>query len=275
MEPASTHTPVENLSPLTRKHKTPLSGSDRAIPLLSVVIPFFNEEACVNHVCQELYRVLSENLAPAPSWEVILVDDGSRDKTGRLIDEWAERASFRAVHIHPNSGQSAALSAGFRAARGLYIGTMDGDGQNDPRDLPLLLDQIQRQDIDMLCGIRERRADGFIRKASSRIANGVRRAILHDGISDVGCSMRVFRRDCLDRIPFFRNAHRFFPALVKAAGYQVAETPVRHRPRHQGTSKYGAGINSRLWVGLADLAGVSWLTRRALRYKVSDTAEKE
>jgi dolichol-phosphate mannosyltransferase len=167
------------------------------------------------------------------------------------------------------------LAAGFQAARGIYVGTMDGDGQNDPGDLPLLLGELQRRQIDMICGIRERRADGFIRKISSRIANAVRRAILRDGITDVGCSMRVFRRDCLAHVPFFRNAHRFFPALVMAAGHRVAETPVRHRPRYQGASKYGAGINSRLWVGLADLAGVFWLTRRALQFRVFDALDKE
>jgi len=244
-------------------------------PLLSVVIPFYNEEACVDHVCGELFQALAEEAAHIPTWEAILVDDGSRDGTERLIDAWSRRTPFRALHIRPNSGQSAALAAGFNAAQGTFIGTMDGDGQNDPRDLSLLLNELQRRNIDMMCGIRQHRADGFVRKVSSRIANGVRRAVLHDGISDVGCSMRVFRRDCLTGVTFFRNAHRFFPALVMAAGYQVVETPVRHRRRHMGTSKYGAGINSRLWVGLADLAGVAWLTRRTLRYQVSENLEQE
>lgn len=244
-------------------------------PFLSVVIPFYNEESCVDHVCQELVQALAEETDLIPTWEGILVNDGSGDRTGGLIDAWTQQGPFRAVHIQPNSGQSAALAAGFKAARGTYIGTMDGDGQNDPRDLPNLLAELQRRSIDMMCGIRQHRADGFVRKASSRIANSVRRAVLHDGISDVGCSMRVFHRACLERVTFFRNAHRFFPALVMAAGYQVAETPVRHRHRHMGTSKYGAGINSRLWVGLADLAGVAWLTRRTLRYQVSETGEKE
>ena len=260
---------------MTAIAQAPVSENEGPLPILSVVIPFYNEEACVDHVCEELFQALMENAERLPAWEAILVDDGSRDRTGRLIDAWARRAPFRAVHIHPNSGQSAALATGFNAARGTYIGTMDGDGQNDPRDLPLLLAELKRRDLDMLCGIRQRRADGFVRKASSWLANGVRRAVLRDGISDVGCSMRVFRRACLARVTFFRNAHRFFPALVMAAGYQVAETPVRHRARYRGTSKYGTGINSRLWVGLADLAGVAWLTRRALRYEVREGLEKE
>jgi len=251
------------------------STPDSPAPLLNIVIPFYNEGPCVNRVCEELHQALTESAAIIPSWEAILVDDGSWDETGRLIDNWAKQPPFKAVHISPNSGQSAALAAGFQAARGVYVGTMDGDGQNDPRDLPLLLGAVQHRDIDMMCGIRQRRADGFIRKVSSRIANAVRRAILRDGITDVGCSMRVFRRDCLAHVPFFRNAHRFFPALVMAAGFRVAETAVRHRPRLKGTSKYGTGINNRLWVGLADLAGVYWLTRRPLRYQVCDSLEKE
>ena len=244
-------------------------------PLLSLVIPFYNESCCIDGVCSELLQVLSENADSSPTWECILVDDGSQDETGPMIEDWATRhGHFRAVHITPNSGQSAALQAGFQAARGLYVGTMDGDGQNDPRDLPLLLDELQQRQVDMMCGIRTRRADSVIRKVSSRIANGVRRFILRDGITDVGCAIRVFRRDCLAQVPFFRNAHRFFPALVMAAGYRVAETTVRHRPRLKGTSKYGTGINNRLWVGLADLAGVYWLRRRALPYQISETTEE-
>lgn len=251
------------------------SRNNTTTPLLSLVIPFYNEGSCIDCVCQELEQVMSENAGCIPTWECILVDDGSQDRTGQMIEAWTTRhAHFRAVHITPNSGQSAALQAGFRTARGLYVGTMDGDGQNDPRDLPLLLDELQRRQVDMMCGIRARRADSFIRRVSSRIANRVRRTILRDGITDVGCAIRVFRRDCLGHVPFFRNAHRFFPALVMAAGYRVAETTVRHRPRLKGTSKYGTGINNRLWVGLADLAGVYWLRRRALRFQISETMEE-
>jgi len=250
-------------------------SNDRSAPHLSLVIPFYNEGSCIDCVCQELEQVMSENADTVPSWECILVDDGSQDRTGQMIEDWTTRhAHFRAVHITPNSGQSAALQAGFRAARGLYVGTMDGDGQNDPRDLPLLLDELQRRQVDMMCGIRSRRADNVIRKVSSRIANRVRRTILRDGITDVGCAIRVFHRNCLAHVPFFRNAHRFFPALVMAAGFRVAETPVRHRPRLKGTSKYGTGINNRLWVGLADLAGVYWLRRRTLPYQISETTEE-
>jgi len=237
-------------------------------PKLSAVIPFFNEEACLESVCLEVKEILT-TLLPDDDWQLIMVDDGSKDGTPELIDRLAgQHPEFSALHLRPNSGQSAALEAGFAAARGELIATLDGDGQNDPKDLALLLAEMERLQVDMMCGIRKTRADSWVRRISSRLANRVRAALLHDNITDVGCSIRVFRRHCLGRIHFFRNAHRFFPALFQMAGFTVAEMPVNHRPRFKGTSKYGGGIQSRLWVGLADLAGVYWLRKRALRYQV-------
>ena len=126
----------------------------------------------------------------------------------------------------------------------------------------------EHRGVDMMCGIRARRKDSLLRRVSSRLANRTRAAVLNDRISDVGCSIRVFRRSCLRQIKFFRNAHRFFPALFVMNGFRVAEMPVNHRPRAKGTSKYGFGINTRLWVGIADLFGVYWMRKRALRYSV-------
>jgi dolichol-phosphate mannosyltransferase len=243
-------------------------------PKLSVVIPFFNEEECLQAVCLEARDVLVK-LIPE-DWQLIMVDDGSKDDTPEIIDRLAdEYPEFVSLHLQPNSGQSAALEAGFSAASGELIATLDGDGQNDPRDLVNLLEEMSRLKVDMMCGIRRKRADNWLRKMSSRIANRVRSAILKDNITDVGCSIRVFRRQCLKRIRFFRNAHRFFPALFQMMGYSVAETGVNHRPRIKGSSKYGGGINSRLWVGLADLAGVYWLGKRAFRYQVISSADRE
>ena len=240
-------------------------------PKLSVVIPFYNEEECLEAVCLEAKDVLV-NLLP-DNWQLIMVDDGSKDGTPEIVDRLAsEHREFLALHLRPNSGQSAALEAGFAAAGGELIATLDGDGQNDPRDLATLLEEMTRLEVDMMCGVRKRRADNWIRRLSSRIANRVRAAILQDNITDVGCSIRIFRRRCLGRIRFFRNAHRFFPALFQMLGYTVAEMPVNHRPRLEGSSKYGGGIHSRLWVGLADLAGVYWLRKRALRYQVVSSA---
>lgn len=237
-------------------------------PILSVVIPFFDEEESIENVCEELRQVLANERDL--TWELIMVDDGSKDRTPQLMDDLAIRhENLRALHLKPNSGQSAALEAGFEEALGEFIATLDGDGQNDPRDIPRLLNLLKVNRVDMICGVRQRRADNLIRRLSSRIANGVRSAVLKDNITDVGCSLRVFRRECVKRVRFFRNAHRFFPALFIMAGFTVSETPVNHRPRELGTSKYGGGINSRLWVGLADLAGVFWLRKRALRYSVT------
>lgn len=234
---------------------------------LSIVIPFFNEEDCVIKVCTEVDQVLS--LQFPGQWELIMVNDGSTDRTPDLMNELvAQFSHFQALHVHPNSGQSAALAAGFRASGGDIIGTMDGDGQNDPADLLKLLREMESRRVDMMCGVRINRSDSRIRKISSRIANRVRSAVLNDNISDVGCSLRVFRRDCLDKIYFFRNAHRFFPTLFQMASYTVSEMPVCHRPRMAGTSRYGGGIRSRLFAGLFDLYGVYWMQRRFLRYEV-------
>ncbi|MDF1537022.1 MAG: glycosyltransferase family 2 protein [bacterium] len=236
---------------------------------ISVVVPFFNEEECAGEVCEEILQVLSPVFGD--DWELIAVDDGSEDSTGSVLKgAAAKNSSMRTIHSRERLGQSAALKLGFSVASGKYIGTLDGDGQNDPADLPLLLQQIETMDADMVSGIRVDRHDNWVRRMSSKIANGVRSTILKDKTTDVGCSMRVFRRHCLEDIHLFRNFHRFFPALLVMNGFAVAEVPVNHRPRFSGTSKYGGGINSRLWVGLADLAGVYWLSKRVIQPRAEE-----
>ncbi len=238
---------------------------------LSIVVPFYNEEESIHEVCSEVRQALAA--MKDLTWEFVMVDDGSNDRTPLIMDDLAGRYdNFRALHISPNSGQSAALQAGFEAARGEYLATLDGDGQNDPRDIPRLLASLKELGVDMICGIRQKRADNLIRRVSSRIANRVRSSVLKDNVTDIGCSLRIFRHDCIKRIRFFRNAHRFFPALFIIAGFSVAETPVNHRPRKHGTSKYGIGINNRLWVGIMDLLGVYWLRKRTLRYTTTEKA---
>ncbi|HON38733.1 MAG: glycosyltransferase family 2 protein [Desulfomonilia bacterium] len=238
--------------------------------VLSVVMPFYNEEECIEEVVSEVGEVLAEQAGLV--WELILVDDGSTDRTPEILDSLELKGgSVRVVHLWPNSGQSAALEAGFAAACGELVATLDGDGQNDPRDILRLKDELEARRVDMMCGIRRKRADNMIRRVSSVIANRIRSGVLKDNITDVGCSVRVFRRECLGKVRFFRNAHRFFPALFIMAGYRVAEMPVNHRARLKGTSKYGRGINSRLWAGIVDLAGVAWLRMRSLKYTVRET----
>jgi len=234
---------------------------------ISIVIPFFNEEDCVKSVIEELLAVLPE--AFGCSWEIIMVNDGSSDGTAQLINDISKsHHQLHAVHITSNCGQSSALEAGFKVACGHTIGTLDGDGQNDPKDFHRLMQEMKKQGVDMMCGVRIKRADTFVRKVSSRIANRFRSMILKDNISDVGCSIRLFRRECLSNIMFFKNAHRFFPALIMMAGYKVSQMPVNHRPRLKGLSKYGRGVNTRLWVGIVDLAGVYWLKKRRLKYSI-------
>lgn len=245
------------------------SDSESRPVVLSVIIPFFNEEENVSSVCEEVREVLERGFAEP--WEIVMVDDGSKDRTPEMIDALAENhRGLRAIHLIPNSGQSAAFEAGIRAARGSVLATMDGDGQNDPADLMHLLREKRRRRVNMMCGIRRKRADNLVRRMSSRIANNLRSRVLDDGITDVGCSIRVFDAHCVERVRFFRNAHRFFPALVRMQGGSIAETPVNHRPRSKGTSKYGGGIRSRLFVGIFDLLGVLWLKRRNLRYRVRE-----
>jgi dolichol-phosphate mannosyltransferase len=145
---------------------------------------------------------------------------------------------------------------------------IDGDGQNDPRDFPKLFEKMKTQNVDMMCGIRQNRSDKWIRKISSKVANKFRSTVLKDNIVDIGCSIRVFRRECFQKIIFFRNAHRFFPTLLTMKGFKVSQMPVHHRPRLKGTSKYGVGINSRLWAGIIDLAGVYWLSKRVIKQSI-------
>ncbi len=161
--------------------------------------------------------------------------------------------------------------AGFHAARGEWVGTLDGDGQNDPADLPRLLQHAIDGDADMVNGVRARRRDGFVRRLSSRIANGVRNRLTGENVTDVGCSTRVVRREAVLRLPFFHGMHRFLPTLVRMQGFVIAEQPVNHRPRAGGTSKYG--IHNRLWSGIRDLFGVRWLQSRHRRWRVAETSE--
>jgi dolichol-phosphate mannosyltransferase len=244
------------------RHLAPAPGS---VLFLSVVIPFFNEADPAGPLLQEVRRVLERETFPSPvqsgaGFEVIAVDDGSDDGTGALLDAVASGwPALRVVHHLSRCGQSAALASGCAAARGEWIGTLDGDGQSDPADLPRLLECSDG--FEMITGIRARRRDSLIRRASSRIAFRVRDAVLHDGIIDTGCSTRVFRHECLRYLPLqVRGMHRFLPALFQIAGYRVKQMPVNHRPRLGGRAKYGIG--NRMIPGLLDLYAVRWMKSR-------------
>ncbi|HTV89987.1 MAG TPA: glycosyltransferase family 2 protein [Stellaceae bacterium] len=229
---------------------------------LSVVIPVRNEAGNVAPLVAEIVAVLDGQL----DYEIVYVDDGSTDATAAEIRRLQQSLPRLCLVRHATScGQSAAIRSGVRAARGTWIATLDGDGQNDPADI-LRLWQIAcgapEQPL-LIAGQRTRRRDSWSKRQASRIANAIRRRLLNDDTPDTGCGLKLLPRALFLDLPFFDHIHRFLPALVLREGGSVRSVPVNHRPRQRGYSKYG--VFDRLWVGIADLAGVLWLRRRAAR----------
>jgi dolichol-phosphate mannosyltransferase len=240
-----------------------MSPSPTQKPLdLSVVIPIYNERENLVPLEEKLNETLAGlNL----DYEVVLVDDGSRDGSAELIGKLQKHNSrLRLVRFRENSGQSAAFMAGFRAANGRIIVTMDADLQNDPADIPLLLEKTE--EFDVVCGWRHERNDPWIKKISSKVANAVRNQLSQETITDTGCSLKAFRRECVAPLVLFNGMHRFFPTLMKMEGFTVTEVKVRHHCRLHGQSKYN--IRNRLWSSWNDLLGVRWLKKRRLNYHV-------
>ena len=228
---------------------------------VSVVIPVYNEEDCIGPLLTEI----AEKAQGVPLLEVVVVDDGSDDGTARaVLAAKGKVPGLRLVRHKERRGQSTAMHTGIARARGELIVTLDGDGQNDPRDIAGLYRAYQdaaRSDPQVLvAGQRRTRHDNAVRRISSRVANSVRSSALDDGVRDTGCSLKLFRRADFLALPFFDHIHRFIPALMKASGVRVILIDVSHRPRERGTSKYG--VWDRLWVGIHDLVGVSWLISR-------------
>jgi len=227
---------------------------------VSVVVPLFNEEESIQILQQELRAALKHL-----DYEVIFVDDGSLDRTVERIEVGA---NARVVRFKKNTGQSAAIYAGLTAARGATVVLIDGDLQNDPADIPNLLDEIARG-ADLVCGYRAQRRDTLVKRLTSRIANAVRSRFTKDGVRDTGCTLKAMRRECVGALVPFKGMHRFIPALVKGAGYRLVEIPVNHRSRRFGQSKYGLG--NRAVRATIDMFGVRWLLSRRLNYKIRDS----
>lgn len=225
---------------------------------VSVVIPVYQEEGNIMPLADEFVPVAGA----LPGLEVILVDDGSTDGTWAAITEACARHPFlRGIRGERNRGQSAAMLLGLREARGDVLVTLDGDRQNNPADIPALVERTQR--FDVVCGYRAKRRDTWSRRVASRIGNGIRNAVTRDGLRDTGCSLKAFRRACLDDLPPLNGVHRFMGAYFRLAGRTIEQLPVDHRPRVHGTSKY---TNlKRLPRTAFDLIGFLWYRSRVLR----------
>jgi dolichol-phosphate mannosyltransferase len=229
-------------------------------PAVSVVVPVFNEEENMAILQSELRNALA-----GIDHEIIFVDDGSTDRSAEKIEP---ASNVRTVRFEKNTGQSAALYAGIQAARGQTIVMIDSDLQNDPADIPRLLEEISRG-ADLVCGYRVKRKDTMAKRLTSRIANFVRSRFTKDYVRDTGCTLKAMRRECVVALVPFKGMHRFIPALIRGAGFRLVEIPVNHRPRRFGQTKYGFG--SRAWRATMDMFGVRWLLSRRLGYKIRDS----
>jgi glycosyltransferase involved in cell wall biosynthesis len=223
---------------------------------ISVIVPCYNEEDNIEPLVRELTGALRQL---QKSFEIVYVDDGSTDKTADRLEEMKSAfPELRLVKHLRNYGSSAAFVSGFESSTGRILVTLDGDLQNDPGDIPLLLKELEH--CDMVCGIRVKRRDNIVRRISSIVANKVRDLFLKDGIKDSGCALRAFKRDVLVHLIMFKGLHRFLPALCQIHGFQVRQIPVNHRPRLKGIAKYG--ISNRLFVGIRDLLAIRWYRKR-------------
>lgn len=235
-----------------------------------MVVPCHNERDNLQPLCSAIRAAIDPLHTP---YEIVLIDDCSTDGSWEVLRELkAANPGIRALRFGANCGQSAALWAGIQASRGNIIVTMDADLQNPPGEIPRFLEAIKN--FDCVCGSRvEARAkgDGFLRIASSQIANWVRNQLSGENISDAGCCYRAFRRECIANIKFFRGAHRFLPTLIKMEGFTVTEIPVSHQPRRAGRSHYG--IWNRLFQSFADLLAVRWMKKRMICYQIAEKLE--
>jgi dolichol-phosphate mannosyltransferase len=238
-------------------------------PLISVVVPVRNEADNIDPLIAEIRAALAD-----VQHEIIYVDDGSDDDTAAVLRAARKKAPLTVLRHRAGCGQSAAIITGVRAANGIWIATLDGDGQNDPADIPALLARAQAeflaaQGAVLIAGHRTRRRDRLIKRVTSRLANTIRASLLGDATPDTGCGLKLFARTDFLELPAFDHMHRFLPALFIRAGGRVVSVPVNHRPRLRGASKYGT--LDRLLVGIVDLAGVAWLQRRWKRPVIEET----
>ncbi len=240
-------------------------GRARGVLELTLVAPVYDEEANV----ERLHARVLEVFGARDGWELILVDDGSRDRSPELIRALAVRdPRVVGIFFERNCGQTAAIAAGIQLARGKLIATLDADLQNDPGDLPAMIELMAQHDA--VVGWRMKRRDTFVRRASSRIANGVRNWISKDSIRDTGCSLKVFRAEAIQALPLFEGLHRFLPTLLRYHGFSVVEHGVGHHPRTAGVSKYG--VWNRVFRATKDLFAVRWMRTRLLKLPIREVS---
>jgi len=231
---------------------------------ISVVIPVYNEEENLPILIQKLMDVLDGIDKP---YEMIFVDDGSTDRSRGILREKA----FHYPRIHmlgfrKNCGETAAGAAGLKEARGEVIITIDADLQNDPLDIPKMLEYLK--EYDMVTGWRQKRDDSWVKRITSKIANTIRNRLSGETIQDSGCTFRAYKRECLQNLKLFRGMHRFMPTLVKMEGFRVIEIPIAHHPREFGASKYTTW--NRMWRAFIDLLAVKWMKNRHIRYEIGE-----
>jgi len=224
--------------------------------IISIVIPVYNEAKSIAPLHAEIVTVCEKEQY---NYEIIIVDDGSTDNTGKIVKKLAP---IMYIRLRRNFGQTSALDCGIKQARGELIITMDGDGQNDPADIPKMIAHLKENDLDAVSGWRKNRQDSYIKKISSRIANIIRRKIIHDGLNDSGCTLKVYKTDCFKGITLYGEMHRFIPALLKVKGYRVGEIVVNHRSRTAGNTKYSW---KRGFKGIIDMVSVWFWHKYAVR----------
>ena len=231
---------------------------------ISVVVPVYNEEENLAILIHQIAEVL-ESLGE--SYEMIFVDDGSTDGSRKVLKGMV--SSYPQIHIlgfKENCGETAAIAAGLKEARGQIVITMDGDLQNDPKDIPRMLEYLK--EYDMVTGWREKRNDPWVKRMSSKIANGIRNWLSEETIRDSGCTLRAYKRKCLEGLKLYKGMHRFMPTLIKMEGFRVVEIPIAHHPRIFGVTKYTTW--NRMWRAFIDLLAVKWMKSRHIHYEIEE-----
>ncbi len=223
---------------------------------ISIIVPLFNEEGNAGELHKEIVTVCRKKKY---KFEIIFIDDGSTDKTCEISKKLSP---IKYIQLRRNFGQTAAMDAGIKAAKYGYIVTMDGDRQNNPEDIPLLIEHLEKNNLDIVSGWRKKRKDPFLKKIISRGANLIRKVLINDGIHDSGCSLKLYKKECFDKVTLYGEMHRFIPALLKIKGYRIGEVVVNHRPRIAGRTKYNW---RRMFRGFIDMVSVWFWNKFAVR----------